>query len=155
MKILFNASLLLHLISLVLMVGTTLAGAFINKKFWLAYLQNSEKGLIIRSAIAALPAMMAIGLVLLILSGVGMMVATMGVFGAQVWFRIKIALVVLVAVNGIIVGRRQGKRLKAMLATPDVAAPVLVSLRRQTQLFYVIQLTLFFLIFLLSAFKFN
>jgi hypothetical protein len=93
---------------------------------------------------------------LLILSGIGLMALTKGVYGEQIWFRIKFALFILVIVNGII-WRRLGNRQKKLLALSAErnVQDELYKLKARLNLFYGSQLFLFLAIFILGIFKFN
>jgi hypothetical protein len=107
---------------------------------------------------AKIPALFGIGILLLIISGVTMMGITDGVFGEQIWFRIKFVLVLLIIVNGLAVGRGQGVRLRKILSGEKPGGYVeerILKIKRNLSLFHIAQLSLFFAIFVLSVFKFN
>jgi uncharacterized membrane protein SirB2 len=153
---LLQLSILFHLIGLTLAAGTTLNGYSLQRRFWRIYPTDKNKAVNILDGSSMLPILIGIGMVLLILSGVGMMALTKGVYGEQLWFRIKIALVVLVLVNGFIarsLGRQQ-KKLLALSAGQNVQED-LVKLKGRINVFYVFQLFLFLVIFILGVFKFN
>jgi hypothetical protein len=89
---------------------------------------------------------------------VGMMAITKGVFGEQVWFRIKFGLVLLVIVNGLAVGRRQGTKLRGLLvkqAEGEQTEEAIMKVKNNLRLFHMVQLFVFLIIFVLSVFKFN
>ena len=99
-----------------------------------------------------------IGILLLILSGVSMMALTNGVFGEQIWFRIKFGLVLLIITHGIVMGRRQMTNLKKFLARETIGGQVdaqLLKIKAGLNRFHIIQISLFIIIFVLSIFKFN
>jgi hypothetical protein len=84
------------------------------------------------------------------------MALTKGVYGEQLWFRIKFALVVLVIVNGILassLGRKQ-RKLLALSSERNIQAE-LDKLKGRMNVFYLSQLFLFLVIFILGVFKFN
>ena len=85
-----------------------------------------------------------------------MMALTHGVFGEQLWFRIKFGLVILLILNALVIGRRQGLRLRKVI---DSSGPVFTAevqgIKSRLNRFHVAQLSLFILIIFLSIFKFN
>lgn len=154
---LFHFALLTHIVGLTMMAGTTLANYFILKQFWLQLKADKQKGLAILVTMTKLQKLLGIGILLLIISGIGMMYATQGVFGEQIWFRIKFGFVIAIIVNGLVVGRRLGKSLGKTLSQEASAAneAKLLKLKSYFNTFVLSQMTCFLVIFTLSAFKFN
>src|ERR1700712_2089808 len=111
---LFPTCLVLHLTALVLMAGTTLVDYLAYSSLWKSF-EQEDRPIALLSMMAKLPRVAGIGAALLILSGIGMMALTHGVFGEQLWFRIKFGLVILVILNSLLVGRLQGIKLHRML----------------------------------------
>jgi len=152
----YYMALVAHIIGLTLLAGTTLVDYIMSKQFWKQYALDASRGLAIHEARAKFPIIARIGILLLILSGVGMMGLTKGVFGEQVWFRIKFAMVVLIIINGVVTGRIVTGMLKKYLATVTTGNPVnLANVKSRMNLFHLSQLTLFIIVFTLSVFKFN
>jgi uncharacterized membrane protein len=151
MVYLFPACLTLHLASLVLMAGVTLVDYLAYASFWKSLRQGDQSVALLR-VINQLPRWIGIGAAALILTGVGMMALTRGVYGEQLWFRIKIGLVVLLIVNSLVVGRRLGLRMRKVA---DLPAPELGHIRRGLNGFHLSQLAIIALIIFLSVFKFN
>jgi uncharacterized membrane protein SirB2 len=155
-EFLFPAFLTLHLAALTLMAGTTLVDYLSYASFWKLYDKEREKSLGLLQLMAKFSRIIGIGAATLILTGIGMMVLTHGVFGEQLWFRIKFGLVILLILNGLLVGRKQGVKLRKLIGdgSPDITAQV-TNIKANLKKFHLIQLCIFFLIILLSAFKFN
>ena len=109
---LLPALLSLHLIALILMAGTTLIDFVTVRGFWKLFATLHEKALGLLEATASYSRLIGIGAAALIITGFAMMVVTHGVFGEQLWFRIKFALVILLVANGVFIGRRQGLRIR-------------------------------------------
>jgi hypothetical protein len=83
-----------------------------------------------------------------------MLVLARGVWWEQLWFKIKLALVVLLIGNGVFVGNKQGLKFRKLFTdnSPDLiqqTADIGANLNR----FYLMQLTLFFAIVLVSVIK--
>jgi len=148
--------LTMHLMGFVMVAGTTVADFIAFRQFWNQYELDAVKGRAVFQAISKFPILFRIGIILIILSGVGMMAITHGVFGEQLWFRIKFALVIMVILNGLITGRRQSRRLSRILNAelPDNFVKF-ARVKGNLKMFHYVQLTLLFIILFLSVFKFN
>ncbi|WP_315814767.1 hypothetical protein [Paraflavitalea speifideaquila] len=154
----YQASLWFHIIGITLLAGTTVTDFVLTRKFWTFYAKDRTEGILVRKMSDKLPLLIVAGIVLILLSGVGMMTILHSVLGLMLWFRIKMALVVVVILNGVVFGRRLATQLNRLLAAGPAQTPDEQSLnrvKRNLQLFHIAQLALFGIIFLLSAFKFN
>lgn len=152
---LFPTFLMLHLTALVLMAGTTLVDYLAYASLWKSFDQE-ERPAALLNMMDRLPRVIGIGAAMLILTGIGMMALMYGVFGEQLWFRIKFGLVILVVLNGLLIGRRQGVKLRRILNNnkPILTAEV-NRIKSRLGRFHLAQLLLFLLIIFLSVFKFN
>ena len=154
----YQLSLVLHIIGLTMMAGTTLIDYVVIRRFWVQLAIEKQRGLVLLGLLSRLPVVLGIGFLLLVLSGVSMMGITHGVFGEQLWFRVKFALITCIIINGIALGRRLGVQLRKVLATelsPLEEAEKLSRIRKGLRLFHFLQLSFFLVIFVLSVFKFN
>jgi hypothetical protein len=155
---LYHTALVLHIIAIIMVAGTTLVDYVTFKQFWKQLATDKQKGMVVLSAMAKSPMLFGIGFLLIIISGVYMMAATHGAFGEQTWFRIKFGLIILIILNGLIIGRRQGLKLRSMLSETNADKNIegsLVKIKRNMGLFHVSQLVMLVIIFVLSIFKFN
>jgi uncharacterized membrane protein len=156
MNSLFPTFLTMHLTALTLMAGTTLVDFMAYRSLWKIITQEKELSTGLLQLMAKLPRIIGIGAGVLVLTGIGMMVLTNGVFGEQLWFRIKFGLVVLLMLNGLLVGRRLGVKLRKLLADNGPVFTEQVNIiRGGLTRFHLMQLGIFFIIIFLSAFKFN
>ena len=159
MQYLYQIALVTHLAGITTMAGSTVAAYVFFNRFWRVQANgNTTTAIPILDATLKLNKLFAIGILLLILSGVTMMYLTGGAYGEQVWFRIKFGLIVTVIMNGVLVGRRQGNKLTQTFGTlvPGVAPKYkLEKLKRGMTAFYLAQIVFFLLIYILSVFKFN
>jgi uncharacterized membrane protein SirB2 len=146
-----------HLMALVLMAGTTLIDFVTIRGFWkLSNSAQQEKALGLLEATTSFSRLTGTGAAFLIITGLLMMAVTKVVLGEQLWFRIKIALVIILLVNGLFVGRRQGQRLrKAVFQKGQVLSGQIAGVRKNLQRFYLGQFLIFILIIFLSISKFN
>lgn len=153
---LLQTFLVLHLTGLILMAGTTFVDYITFKTFWKQFALERGKSLGLLEATGKFSRLIGIGAALLILTGIGMMAITKGVFGEQLWFRIKFGLVIIIIANGLLNGRRLGVKLRRTVADGGVNATLQTeSLRSRLNWFHLIQLVLFLAIIFLSVFKFN
>ena len=158
MQALYQIALTAHIIGLTAMAGATLVDYVIVKEFWKQYAFNKPKAMAINDTSSKFSMFFGIGILLLILSGVTMMGITKGAFGAQTWCKIKFILVLLVIINGIAVGRRQGSKLTKLLSkeTSDESHNGdLLNVKNRINWFHLLQIGFFAIIFTLSVFKFN
>jgi len=147
--------LMLHLTGLVLMAGTTLIDYLAYTSLWKAFGQNDRPEALL-NIMDKLPRVIRIGAAILILSGIGMMALTHGVFGEQLWFRIKFGLVLLIVLNGALIGRRQGSKLRQILDASGLIFTIEISrIKKRLTRFHLLQFLFFLLIIFLSVFKFN
>ena len=155
---LLHFSLVFHIIGLTIVGGSTLVAFVMQNHFWKQYEQDAGKAIGVMVANAKVPRITMIGLLLLILSGMSMMIITQGVFGAQLWFKIKMIVLLIIIINAVILSRNNGAMLKRLI-TKDINSkemiPELTSAKLRIRIFYLIQLCLIVTIFVLSVFKLN
>lgn len=143
-SVLYPLLLTLHIVGFTLFAGIIFADFVAFNRFWKVWDKDPAQALVTRQVTAGFPILIRIGAILLILAGIGMMAFVHGIFGEQTWFRIKMALVVLIIINGIV-----GMRLQRKLgSSPE-------TLRTRIRFYHIVQLTLLLGVFLLSAFRFN
>ena len=148
----FLLSLLMHVTGLTLAAGTTFVVYWMNRRFWKYYVSDRARALTVMELSARLPMIIGIGMGLLVLSGFFMMYLTKGIFAGQLWFKIKIVLVLLGIGSGF-VARSLGKKMKATITADN--DPGIRSLKQKVTLVHLVQLLLFFSIIVLAVFRFN
>ena len=107
MQTLYQIALITHISGITLMAGTTLVEYLFTKHFWKLYASDRSRAITSSENGFNFHLVVNIGIILLILSGVSMLLIFQGVFAKQIWFQIKIGLIVIIAVNGSVVGRKQ------------------------------------------------
>jgi hypothetical protein len=158
MQNIYHLALVGHILGLTIMAGTTLVDYILFKQLWKQYAVSKPNGLILRSSMAKYRALFGIGIILLIISGITMMGITNGIFGEQLWFRIKFGLVLLIIINGLAIGGRQGKKLNKLLSEEATGKNIdtpLAKVKGNINIFQLAQMLIFLTIFVLSVFKFN
>ena len=155
---LLQAGLFLHITGMAAVAGVTLASYITLRQFRVQYTQDKQKGVAIMQAISKLPVVAGTGLVLLIISGLMMMAATRGLYGQQLWFKIKMIVVILIIACFIFLKRRLEKRLRKWVLD-DIAhgsnTLQIGNLARKITYVHLFLLSFFIIIFILSAFRFN
>lgn len=154
--LLLRILLAFHLTGLTIMAGTTIIDFFTFKTFCRLIDHNDNKALHLIPLMSGYGSFVRAGAAILILTGAGMFLMMKGIWWEQLWFKIKIVLVLLLVLNGILVGNKQGTRLRNMAyeGFPDLIQRT-VHIRANLDRFYVTQLALFFIIILVSAVKFE
>jgi hypothetical protein len=146
--------LVLHLTGLVIMAGTTVVDYFTFKTFCRLADEGDNRSLGLLPIMARYGELLRTGAVIIIITGIGMLVWTGGVWWVQTWFKVKIALVILLVLNGILVGNIQGVKFRKIFTdnSPDLMQQT-TDISANLNRFYLMQLTLFFVIMLLSVIK--
>ena len=154
----YNAALVLHIVGITMMAGTSFIDYITFRFFYKTYATDTAKGLVLESYLYNLQRFLGIGMLLILASGITMMVKLHNVWGAQLWFRIKMGLLLLVIINGLGLRRMLGLRLRKTLSN-GTAAIVMGekwnTIKRNFTMVQFIQILLFITIFILSVFKFN
>ncbi len=156
---LLNAALVLHICGIVFWAGTTVLDYISFQKFWRIYQDDSGKGRAAYGILSRFGNLIIIGIATLLASGIIMMAVTQGIFASQLWFRIKMLLVLGAIINGIAVGRQLGIRVRKLIYEHPEHSESNTTLLRQVKIklrrFHITQMLIFLIIFILSIFKFN
>lgn len=148
---------MIHLIALTMAVGITIASAVASRQFWKLYDSDRLQGLSAFRGIKKFQLFGMVGLLLLILSGITMLSLYDWAYGEQLWFRIKMSCILLILVNGFTFGRMTTVRMGKLLARDGHANGAEVGvlrLKRNQSIFLATQLSLFFVIIVMSSFRF-
>ena len=167
MQTLHQIALITHIVGITLMAGTTLVEYLLTKHFWKLYASDGSRAITSYEDGFNFHLLVDIGVIFLILSGVSMLLIFQGVFAKQIWFQIKIGLIIIIAINGSTVGRRQDVKLKGLMSLEKLnfhqdhsleqknRKEDLMKVKNRLDLFFISQLLMFLIIFTLSVFKFN
>ncbi|MDO6433833.1 hypothetical protein Q4E93_24720 [Flavitalea sp. BT771] len=150
--------LVLHIIGLATMAGTTIVSYVCYGQFWKQYALGKQGAMAILNVTASFRFLFAGGFLLLLISGIGMVVLSHGLFAQQWWFRIKMGLLVLILLNGAVYGQRLTSKLRQAMELQLAggnALDSLESLKSSILVMHLGQLLLFAGIFVLSIYKFN
>jgi hypothetical protein len=152
----YKAFLVLHIIGITVMAGTTFIDYMIYRQFWRTYLNDSAQGLVFERIANKLQRFLGIGMLLIIISGVGMMYYMHQVWGQQIWFRIKMGVLLVIIFNGLGFRRVIGSKIQRIILNSSIPEDTQLSMLKTSMTFVQsIQMMLVIVIFILSVFKFN
>jgi len=154
----YNAALVLHIVGITLMAGTAFIDFITFRAFSKTYTMDMTKAMVLENHLYKLQRFLGIGMLLILISGITMMAKLHDVWGAQLWFRIKMGVLLLVIINGLGLRRVLGKKLQKMTTGQSNIAVTderWNSMKRKFTAVQLIQIMLFVIIYTLSVFKFN
>lgn len=141
------------------MAGGILADFVCMRQFWKLALNDWTRAGSYRQVTSKLRVVVGLGGLLLLVGGMTMIVLVerAGPVKPQLWFQIKMILVLQLILNVIFLGARQAGKLSKLLKLSLNEPPIgkLKRIRSRLNFFYVFQLLLILAIFVLSAFRFN
>jgi hypothetical protein len=156
--ILYQSSLVGHIIGITLMAGAAFIDLAAFRAFWKVFRRDPASSALLANYLSKLQSFMGFGMLLILVSGTLMMIKLHAVWGAQLWFRIKMGVVLLVLINGLGLRRRLGSSFKRALTEQykgNNTMGYLTVLRTRIRIVQAIQVFLFVFIYVLSVFKFN
>jgi hypothetical protein len=154
--IILRVLLALHITSLVIMAGTTAIDYITFRTFWEFADKDDPRARGLLPMMEKYGAVVRAGGAMLLITGIAMLAWVDGVWWHQRWFKIKMVLVALLLLNGVIVGNKHGVAFRKQVdANTTGFMQSTSSLRITLNRFYIRQLTLFFIIVLISAIKFD
>ncbi|HEV3326925.1 MAG TPA: hypothetical protein VG052_15025 [Puia sp.] len=149
---LLQSLLVIHLTGLTLMAGTDAVSFVAFKRLSNALHEDQTAVKFYIKRLLGLSSLLPLGGILLISSGVGLLIITY-TYG-QLWFQLKMGVVVALISNGFLFGARQEIKIKQILSMPD--GQIHLQLRQplaNLRIFYAIQLTLYGLAVILAVTK--
>ena len=144
--------LVIHLTGLILMAGTDAVSFVAFKKLSNSLHEDHSAVKFYFKKLLGLSSLLPLGGILLISSGVGLLIIT-HTYG-QLWFQLKMGVVVALISNGFLFGARQELKIKQILSMHD--GQIHLQLRQplaNLRVFYAIQLTLYGLAVILAVIK--
>lgn len=144
--------LILHLTAFALFTGTLIANLINNNQLW----QYSEKDPIITKALFQTTdkynKIMAASLGIALVMGILMMTQMHKVYGAQMWMRLKIALVLVIVIIRVLYSRNLNKFKKRLSGETTIS---ISDVKKKVSLFQLVQIILVAGIIILSVCRFN
>jgi hypothetical protein len=112
----YNIALVTHIVGITIMAGTTFIDFVTFRAFCSVFKTDKDKSSVLENYLYKLQRFLGIGMLLILASGIMMMVKLHEVWGAQLWFRIKMVVLLLIIINGLGLRRMVGSKLKSVLA---------------------------------------
>jgi len=134
----------LHLIGLILMAGTTIIDYFTFKS--VCRLPNQAPGLL--PLLAKFGLFVRTGAITLILTGIAMLLLSKDLW-SQPLFKVKLALAITLVLHGMLVGNPQAAKFRTLITQNNTTS--IQNITQNLNRFYILQLTLFFIIILISV----
>jgi len=153
-----KSGLVLHLVGIVTMVGFTFASYAAYHQLWVFLPGEKSNALIVLKATSRFQVLQMVGGALIVIGGMIMMIAYQGAIMHALWFKIKMVVLLAIIVNAFIIGRPAMNALKRLLAetsSNQAALGEIGKIKRKLNYFHTTQLTFFFVIFILTSFRFN
>jgi uncharacterized membrane protein SirB2 len=149
---LLQSLLVIHLTGLTLMAGTDAVSFVAFKRLSNSLHEDQTAVKFYVKKLLGLSSLLPLGGILMISSGVGLLIIT-HTYG-QLWFQLKMGVVVALISNGFLFGARQELKIKQIISVPD--GQIHLQLRQplaNLRVFYAIQLTLYGLAVILAVTK--
>lgn len=155
MNQLLNAGLVVHICGICLMVGMTIAGFATHRQLFILSAEDKNGASTLIATVKLFSRLQMFGGLLIITGGVMMMIAFQGLIAGQLWFKVKLSLLLLLILNMALVFRPADKWLRRFLDAAQPEQADLTKARRLLNRFYILQFLIFLGIFILSVFRFN
>lgn len=157
--ILLRSGLVFHITGITLMIGIFLAEFVTSRQIWNFISADKDKARFLLKATSPFPLLQGLGGLLIILGGILMMMTWHGTIMGQLWFQIKMGLLVLLILNAVGMARPARRMLRKLLKSAinetEIDQTNIGDIKKRLKLFYISQLLLFWLIIILAIFKFN
>lgn len=156
MNHLFSIGLFIHIVGITCIAGGIIGGLVLENHLWKHLHQSPEKASILAPLMSKYPVIIQVGTLLMLLSGFLMLKALSWAVVGQWWFIIKMALVVALILNGMLVARPNGNRLRLLVGQMVNGQQVeteLKMVRRKMLLFHISEMTLLIVVYLLAVFQ--
>ena len=152
----FSFALFFHIIGITLIAGGAVGGFILERQLYRYLLATPEKAIVLAPLMGRYPVIIQVGAVLMLLSGLTMLNALHWAVVSQSWFIIKMFLYVALILNGTLVARPTGLRLKALLMQPAGPGTTgrFLSLKRKMTIFHITEFSMLIAIYVLAIYRF-
>lgn len=157
MSHLFSIGLFIHIIGITCIAGGSIGGLVLETQIWKHVRESPEKIHVLGPLMSKYPVIIQAGTLLMLFSGLIMLGAIGWGVAEQWWFIIKMMLVVALVLNGVLVARPNGQRLRTLVARLVHGENVTVEIarvKRNMTLFHATELSMLAIVYLLAVFRF-
>lgn len=152
---LYQFSKFIHVAGFILGVGVVLSTTIAFNHFWALYYTNKEQGISSFRAFSNIQKFGMLGLLLVLLGGFGMLIITEWLLWESLWFKVKMALVAAMLLNGFTLGRTSTLQLQDFVRKQSGDVEHARRLQAKIRTFQILQIGIFVAIILLSVFRFD
>ncbi|SRR6185312_7288174 len=156
MNHLFSIGLFIHIIGISCIAGGSVGGLILENHIWKHVRESPEKVSVLAPLMSKYPVIIQAGTLLMLLSGFLMLKALSWAVVGQWWFIIKMTLVVALVLNGMLVAKPNGSKLRVLVAQLVNGQPVeteLKTVRKKMIAFHISEMTLLIVVYLLAVFQ--
>lgn len=153
---LFSIGLFIHIIGITCIAGGSIGGLILENHIWKHIRESPEKIQVLAPLMSKYPAIIQAGTLLMLLSGFLMLKALSWAVVGQWWFILKMVLVVALVLNGMLVARPNGNKLKLLVAQLNNGQSVeteLNAVRKRMIVFHISEMSLLVIVYLLAVFQ--
>jgi len=154
---LFSIGLFIHIIGITFIAGGSLGGLVLENQIWKSLPTSPEKVRVLGPLMPKYPVIIQAGTLLMLVSGLVMLGALGWSIASQGWFIAKMLLVVALVLNGLLVAKPNGIKLRALIPRLMKGEPVtleIAKVKRTMTLFHLSEMTMLLLVYLLAVFRF-
>jgi hypothetical protein len=153
---LFSIGLFIHIIGITCIAGGSIGGLILENHIWKHIRESPEKVQVLAPLMSKYPAIIQVGTLLMLLSGFLMLKALSWAVVGQWWFIIKMVLVVALVLNGMLVAKPNGSKLKLLVGQLNNGQSVeteLNTVRKKMIVFHISEMSLLVVVYLLAVFQ--
>jgi hypothetical protein len=157
MSYLFPTALFIHIIGITCIAGGSIGGLFLEKHIWKHIRESPEKVHVLGPLMSQYPAIIQVGTLLMLISGLMMLEALGWVVAGQWWFIIKMVLVVALVLNGVLVAKPNGTKLRMLvprLVKGENVKAEIAQVKKNMTWFHISELSMLVVVYLLAVFRF-
>lgn len=154
---LFSIGLFIHIVGITLIAGGSVGGLVLEAQIWKCLPGSPEKVRVLGPLMPKYPVIIQLGTLLMLVSGLVMLGALGWRMASQGWFIIKMVLVVALVLNGMLVARPNGMKLRTLvprLMQGEAVMAEINQVRRRMTWFHISEMTMLVAVYLLAVFRF-
>ncbi|MGN6542306.1 MAG: DUF2269 family protein [Ginsengibacter sp.] len=156
MNHLFSIGLFIHIIGITCIAGGSIGGLILENHMWTHIQGSPEKASVLAPLMGKYPVVIQAGTLLMLLSGFLMLKALSWAVVGQWWFIIKMALVVALVLNGMLIAKPNASKLRVLVGQLVNGQPVeaeLKTVRKKMIVFHFSEMSLLIVVYLLAVFQ--
>lgn len=176
MHYLFSAGLFIHIIGITCIAGGSIGGLVLETHLWKLIRQTPEKVPAVAPVMPKYPVIIQVGTILMVISGLMMLASLDWFVASQWWFIIKMILVAALVLNGMLVAKPNGEKLRMLvpklirakavpagfgeeLSENSVETEITIqqeleTVRKKMIAFHISEMALLVIVYLLAVFRF-